>query len=192
MTSKPYAVPLVEVVVPEPGAQLLDDVWRQRRLGSRDVHLDLAGVARAGDGRRNRLIRQNESQRGLREIARRAADDRLYLIDPLDGLLKSSWRQEVLAHVIGREDGIDSEFAAEKSRCQRDTGDDSVPLLLCQRKENLRRHLIQYVVEHLQRVRPAALHDLHPFFGRRDRDAPETNLAGILQALHGVLDFFLP
>src|SRR3954470_12140631 len=47
--SQRHPVPLIEVVVAEPCAQLLDDVRRQRPLARGDVHLHLPRVPRARD-----------------------------------------------------------------------------------------------------------------------------------------------
>src|SRR5438132_14272123 len=88
-----YAVPLIEVVVAQPGAQFLQNVGRKRALHCRDIQFDLTRVARAGNRRGYRLVRQTDTQCAFGEISCSTADDRLDLIDPFQRLLQSSLSQ---------------------------------------------------------------------------------------------------
>ncbi len=108
-----------------------------------------------------------------------------HLLEPLRG-------QEVLPHVVGGEGRVGAKLAGQKARRERHAGDDAVALLLCEREELQRRLLVDDVVEHLQRVAPAAVDDLEAFIDRRDRDAPVADLADLLQPRHRLLDIFAP
>ena len=137
-------------------------------------------------------MRQHEAQRRLREVARAAADDRFRLVDVVDRLLQPPRRQEVLPHVVRRELRVGAELPGQQPRGQRNARDDAVALRLRGREELARRRLVEDVVEHLDRVRPAALDDLHPLLGRADGDAPRADLPGVLEHLHRFLDLLAP
>ena len=57
----------VEVVVAEARAEALDYLDGKAGLGGGDVHLHLPGDARAGDGRRDGVIGEDELQRRIGE-----------------------------------------------------------------------------------------------------------------------------
>src|SRR3954467_5548847 len=106
----PDVVSLVEVVVAEARAKLLDDVFRQPGIAGGDVGFDLVDVLRAGDGGGDGVIREDEAEGAFDQGAGSAADDRLHLVDARQRFLEAARRQEVLTDVVGGKDGVIAEL----------------------------------------------------------------------------------